>query len=196
MDKSFWDGMYSARERNWSGNPNPVLMQQASGLTVGRALDVGCGEGDDARWLAAQGWTVTAADISTVALDRARRLTAADAAITWLQADLSAAPPPAESFDLVSVHYFALPKANGSTAALGIAQSVASGGTLLIVGHAIREGNSWNGISPTDFLEPHDVGLLLGDGWSIELDETRSRTTPAPEGSGHTHDTVLRARRH
>jgi 2-polyprenyl-3-methyl-5-hydroxy-6-metoxy-1,4-benzoquinol methylase len=68
-----WDSRYS--ERNgalWSGQPNGRLVAEAAGLTPGRALDIGCGEGADAIWLATIGWTVTAIDVSEVAVARAR----------------------------------------------------------------------------------------------------------------------------
>lgn len=195
MDETFWDEMYAGRDRNWSGNANPVLVQQVSDLAPGRALDVGCGEGDDARWLAAKGWAVTASDISSVALDRAASLTERDAPIDWVHADYLASPPPAGSFDLVSVHFFAIPTAR-SEAARGIADAVAPGGVLLVVGHAVREGHTWNGIDPSDFIDPHGFGEMLGDEFTVDIDDTRERTTAPPEGSGHTHDTVLRARRH
>jgi 2-polyprenyl-3-methyl-5-hydroxy-6-metoxy-1,4-benzoquinol methylase len=57
-------------EQMWSGNPNGTLVNEVSGLPPGRALEVGAGEGGDALWLAEQGWTVTANDISQRALDR------------------------------------------------------------------------------------------------------------------------------
>src|SRR5579871_5362086 len=68
-----WDARYREREgQMWSGRPNGRLQAEVAGLTPGRALDVGCGEGADAIWLARSGWTVTAIDISDVALSRAR----------------------------------------------------------------------------------------------------------------------------
>ena len=66
----FWDARYGAIDRLWSGNPNPQLVAQVADLDPGTALDVGCGEGADAIWLASQGWQVTAVDVSKVALRR------------------------------------------------------------------------------------------------------------------------------
>lgn len=71
FDEAFWNARYSEKERIWSGRPNPQLVAEAAGLAPGTALDVGCGEGADALWLAARGWQVTGVDISTVALARA-----------------------------------------------------------------------------------------------------------------------------
>ena len=78
FDKKFWDERYSSASSIWSGNPNPQLVAEVAGLAPGRALDIGAGEGADALWLAQQGWTVTAVDISTVALERAAALTATE----------------------------------------------------------------------------------------------------------------------
>jgi 2-polyprenyl-3-methyl-5-hydroxy-6-metoxy-1,4-benzoquinol methylase len=107
----FWEGHYHRRERVWSGRPNPVLVEVVGGLRPGTALDLGCGEGGDAIWLARQGWRVTAVDVSATALDRA----AADAATAGIadridlrQHDLALAFPPG-AFDLVSAKYLHSP---------------------------------------------------------------------------------------
>ncbi len=71
FDEDFWNERYRSSERVWSGNPNPQLVAEVAGLAPGRALDVGCGEGADAIWLARRGWDVVATDISGVALERA-----------------------------------------------------------------------------------------------------------------------------
>jgi SAM-dependent methyltransferase len=63
FSRAFWDERYRTRDRLWSGRPNVQLIAEAQGLTPGRALDVGCGEGTDAIWLAQQGWTVTGIDL-------------------------------------------------------------------------------------------------------------------------------------
>ncbi|MBR7677707.1 methyltransferase domain-containing protein, partial [Streptomyces daliensis] len=70
-DREFWDARYRENGQIWSGEPNEALVREVSGLAPGRALELGCGEGGDAVWLARQGWRVTATDISGVALARA-----------------------------------------------------------------------------------------------------------------------------
>jgi len=90
LDAAYWDGRYRSRDALWSGRPNPNLVAEATGLPPGRALDVGCGEGADALWLAERGWQVIAVDISAVALARARAHageapSGAGERVTWLR---------------------------------------------------------------------------------------------------------------
>src|SRR6476469_237173 len=97
-----WDARYSEPDgTKWSGRPNGRLVAEVAGLAPGRALDVGCGEGADAIWLARHGWTVTAIDISDVAISRAREVAErAGDAVDWVCGDALQTPFPARSFDL------------------------------------------------------------------------------------------------
>ncbi|WP_234345077.1 MULTISPECIES: class I SAM-dependent methyltransferase [Streptomyces] len=193
-----WDAMYRSRDQVFSGAPNPVLVSEVTGLPPGQALDVGCGEGADALWLARRGWQVTAVDISQVALRRAAAA-AADLAgrVAWARADLTAAPPPADAFDLVSVQYFPLRREPDHTALRGLLEAVAPGGTLLFVSHDLSglTPRPEDGFDPADYYVPGEIARLLAPDWTIQSNETRARTTPPPAGTHHTHDTVLRARR-
>lgn len=92
MDEQFWDQMYGEQDRLWSGDPNGALVAEAGDLTPGHALDVGCGEGGDAHWLATQGWTVTGVDLSRVALERARQVCRGQP-VELRQQDLTRDPP-------------------------------------------------------------------------------------------------------
>ncbi|MGP4016710.1 class I SAM-dependent methyltransferase [Saccharopolyspora sp. 5N708] len=188
-----WDEMYLSREQLFSGAPNGVLVAEVADLPPGQALDVGCGEGADARWLAERGWQVTAVDVSHVALERAAR-TAGGHGVSWTRADLAATAPPVGAFDLVSAHYFPLRHQPDHTAVRGLLASVAPGGTLLVVGHDLADLQpNEHGFDPADYYEPHEIAGLLDDGWTVLVDETRPRTAPSP--GGHTRDTVLRAKR-
>ncbi len=90
-----WDNRYADRQRLWSGRPNGALVAEVAGLPRGRVLDVGCGEGADAVWLARGGWEVTALEVSGVALERAAGH-ARDAGVTvrWVHAGLAEAALP------------------------------------------------------------------------------------------------------
>ncbi|KAF4407865.1 class I SAM-dependent methyltransferase [Streptomyces lycii] len=196
MDTQFWDEMYRSRDQVFSGRPNGVLVTEVTGLPPGQALDVGCGEGADALWLARHGWQVTAVDVSRTALERGAAADVADR-VAWSRADLTVTPPPAAAFDLVSAQYFPLPRRPGHTALRGLLDAVAPGGTLLFVSHDLtdlpphREGSP----DPADYYQPAEVAGLLDGDWTVLADETRPRTVPGPPGTHHTHDTVLRARR-
>ncbi|SDZ51659.1 Methyltransferase domain-containing protein [Asanoa ishikariensis] len=191
----FWDDLYGSRDQVFSGRPNGVLVTEVTDLPPGRALDVGCGEGADARWLAQRGWQVTAIDISRTALDRAAT-TDPDLAdrVTWTALDLTQTPPPGE-FDLVTAQYFPLLKQAGDAGPRGLVAAVAPGGTLLVASHdpADLPPGTDHGFDPADYWHPADIAALLGDDWTILANESRPRTTPAPPGTHHQNDTVLLA---
>jgi SAM-dependent methyltransferase len=192
-----WDAVYLDRDQVWSGDPNGALVAEASDLPPGRALDVGCGEGADAIWLAHRGWQVTALDVTTVALDRARAAAAREGvAVAFVHAGLAEAGLPPRSFDLVSAMYPAVPKADGSPVRV-LVDLVAPGGTLLVVHHDLDPDHvPGNGFDPALFVLPADVAAVLGDDWDVEVDAVRDRVVPASgAGVGHVRDVVLRARR-
>jgi SAM-dependent methyltransferase len=74
MDSIEWDRRYGGRELLWTGEPNRFLVAETAALRPGSALDLACGEGRNAVWLAEQGWRVTGVDFSEVALEKARGL--------------------------------------------------------------------------------------------------------------------------
>ncbi len=198
MSAAEWDERYGSQERLFSGAANDALVAEVTGMPPGQALDVGCGEGGDAIWLAGQGWEVTAADISRVAVERgaavaAERAPEVAANIAWVRADLAAEHPPARSFDLVSAQYFALEKERGEEPVRALLAAVAQGGTLLYVGHDPAGFPPDTEFDPAEYVMPADVAKLLDGDWQVEVDETRPRTGPGKED--HPHDVVLRARR-
>ncbi|QQM46862.1 class I SAM-dependent methyltransferase [Streptomyces liliifuscus] len=200
MDAQFWDEMYRSRDQVFSGDPNGVLVTEVTDLPPGQALDVGCGEGGDALWLALHGWQVTAVDISATALQRAATAAAAadvEGRVAWTRADLNITPPPADAFDLVSVQYFPLALQPDHTALRGLLNAVAPGGTLLFASHDLADlsPRPEQGFDPGDYYQPGDIAGLLDRDWTVLINETRPRTAPAPAGTHHTHDTVLRAQR-
>ena len=199
MSTRDWDERYSSHDDGmWSGRPNGVLVAEVAGSSPGRALDVGCGEGADAIWLAREGWHVTGLDVSQVALDRAASAAReANVAVEWVCGDVAAMPPAPGGYDLVSVLYPALKHSPDDEAIRALLDNVAAGGTLLVVGHAPLdpEHARAHGFELADYIQPADVRARLDERWAIDGDETRPRVDPTPEGSTHTHDVVLRARR-
>ena len=175
------------------------LVAEVAALTPGRALDVGCGEGADAIWLAQRGWTVTAIEISEVAICRARAAShPARASIEWVCRGTLQTPFPARSFDVVSMQYPALPKAAGEAAVRRLLDMVRPGGLLLAVYHDLdykhREHMKSQGVDPADYVGADDLFRLLGDGFTVELRAVEPRIDPPPN-TPHIADVVLRARR-
>ncbi len=203
-DQAFWDERYRSSSALWSGHPNPQLVAEAAALPAGTALDVGCGEGGDAIWLAEHGWQVTAVDLSVVALERAAAQAVkigADVArrITWQHADLGSWVPAAASYDLVSAQFMHLPKDLRELINRRLAESVAPGGTLLIVGHHPSDLQTTIPRPPLPelFFTAADVAASLSPReWEIVVQEARPRGAQDPDGRSVTiHDTVLRAQR-
>jgi SAM-dependent methyltransferase len=204
--ESFWDERYASAPQVWSGNPNPHLVSQISGEAPGTALDVGAGEGADAIWLAEQGWTVTAIDISSVALkrgeERARSLgDAIHGRIQWLQVDLLAPADelPGGAYDLVSSHFMHLPPHDRDRVYPRLAALVAPGGTLLIVGHHPSDQHAMQRSAEHAammFTGDQIVALLDPDRWRIEVNSVPARLATSPDGVEATfHDTLVRATR-
>jgi SAM-dependent methyltransferase len=194
-----WDARYAEKDALWSGRPNGRLVLEVADLPPGSALDVGCGEGADAIWLAGTGWTVTAVDISEVALSRAQAAAdRAGATVEWIRGDALQTSFPANSFDLVSMQYPALPKAAGDAAVRTLLATVRPGGLLLAVYHDLdeehREQMTSRGVDPADYVLADDLRQILGDDFTIELDAVEPRIDPPPDNP-HIGDIVLRARR-
>jgi SAM-dependent methyltransferase len=156
-----WNERYSESERLWSGQPNVSLVRETADLTPGTALDLGCGEGADAVWLAARGWRVTGVDASTTALARATAH-AEDAGVSdrvrFEPIDLARALP-AGPFDLVCAHYI---HTHGTLDLLDLvsraAAIVAPGGHLLVVVHTAAPGSAGHGSGHGHGGEDHGHG--------------------------------------
>ena len=228
FDKDYWEQHWRARpgaapgegdHRTDRGTPNPEvaslvnphLVREITDLSPGSALDAGSGAGVEAIWLASNGWEVTAADISAVALHRATAFAAATEArevtgrIRWVEADLEAWEP-GRTFDLVTTHYAhpAMPQLDFYQR---IASWVAPGGTLLIVGH-LGHGDHGNHGHDQDRHEDQEpprkatatataiTARLHPDVWEVVTAEEVSRTVGIPGGGEkRLHDVVVRARR-
>jgi 2-polyprenyl-3-methyl-5-hydroxy-6-metoxy-1,4-benzoquinol methylase len=201
FDKEYWEGRYQGHAHHRA--PNAHLLAEAGELTPGAALDAGCGEGADAIWLAEQGWRVTAVDIADNALRHGRKHAEAagpDVAsrIDWVAADLSDWSPAEASFDLVSTHYVHVA---GSRDELfrRLADSVAPGGTLLIVGHhptAPQPGLSAAATHDAHFTAEEVAASLDAGVWEIVVAESRSRPVHRHDGQDiPMRDSVVRARK-
>ncbi|WP_024446851.1 class I SAM-dependent methyltransferase [Mycolicibacterium iranicum] len=192
-----WDERYASwADQIPDDSPSAVMVEVAGSLTPGTALDVGCGIGANAIWLAAHGWDTTALDVSQVALDRATaRGRHAGVDVRWLRGrleDLAVAPS-----DFVVAHYPALRHSPGNDAERSLLAAVAPGGTLLVVHHANVELElaKAHGFDPSDYVSHDDVVGALGDEWDVAVEGRRPRDMPAGLDGQHTHDDVIVARR-
>ncbi|ANW22489.1 class I SAM-dependent methyltransferase [Streptomyces clavuligerus] len=186
----FWEERYQVSDRIWSGRPNPLLVREVEGLEPGTALDLGCGEGADAVWLAARGWRVTGVDISATALRRAA-LHAEEAGeagvaerLSWERHELGKTFPEGR-YDLVNAQFLQSPVALDQDRVLSLAaEAVAPGGTLLVVMHGAWP--SWQHEHPFHAEFPTLDGLLerlaLPEGWRVETLEAVERPCSSPEG--------------
>ena len=211
-----WEERYAGTEDSiWSGNPNAALVDTVTGLEPGRVLDVGCGEGADVVWMAEHGWDVTGIDLSTTAIDRARKAAedrgiAADFAV----ADVSTWEPAVDDsrrggFDLVVGCFLhtRLPDTREELLTKAAAH-VAPGGRLLLISHAAMP--PWAAAHDEQLahgLDHHhepvtpngDYALLIGASphrWEIELGELRTREVTSPDGEpAELEDSILLAHR-
>lgn len=206
----FWEERYAGAERVWSGAVNQTMADVVSELTPGRALDLGCGEGGDAIWLADHGWRTTAVDISPTAIERAQAA-ASDLGLTEEQvqfeaADLSTWTDETE-YDLVTASFLHSPVALSRTDILrGVAQRIVPGGHLLVIAHAApppwsrhrhrhERGETSRGEFPTPQEQIAELALAP-DEWMPVLAEVRRRDTVGPDGQqALLDDTVVLLRR-
>jgi thioredoxin reductase/SAM-dependent methyltransferase len=199
-----WDHRYG-KDQMWSGNPNGTLVNEVSALAPGRALDVGAGEGGDAIWLAEQGWTVTASDISQRALDRvSAEAERRGMRVVCDHVDANALDAfEAEAFDLVSAQYASIPRTPDSRGIRNLLDAVAPGGTLLVVSHdmeqMLKADSAAHGrpFDPEAYVRVEDFTAALAGStsWDIEVYEKRLRPPGAATAALHVEDIVLRARR-
>lgn len=184
MDAADWDERYAASELVWSRGPNQQVEAECADLPPGRAVDLACGEGRNAIWLASLGWDVTAVDFSRVALDKGQRL-AGDLPVDWVCAD--ATQWRGEGYDLAVVAYFQVPADARRPAVRHLVESLRPGGTLLWVGHDstnLAEGTG----GPQDPRVLMTVEDLLADldGLAVDVEraERVARVVTASDGHG------------
>jgi SAM-dependent methyltransferase len=194
MRRDAWNTRYAGEELVWSLEPNRFVAEEAADLAPGRALDVACGEGRNAIWLARQGWDVVAVDFSSVGLDKARRLAgAAGVSVDWREADVTGWDPPGE-FDLVVVSYLQLSQPELEAVFSRIVPSVASGGTIIVVGHDRRNLDEGVGgpPDPAVLLDAAQIVALLDD---LEIERAEVVERPVEGAERPALDTLVRARR-
>ncbi|MFE0178791.1 SAM-dependent methyltransferase [Streptomyces sp. NPDC059002] len=199
---TFWEDVYGGRPAATDPQPNVRLAETVTGLVPGDALDLGCGDGGDALWLARQGWRVTAVDLSAVAVERLAGLARSrglEDRITAERHDLDASFPRGE-FDLISAHYLQTPFAlDRATALRTAAHALRVGGRLLVVDHGSTAPWSWNQDPDIRYPGPREVaeGIALDPAaWTVERADAPRRIAQGPDGrTAEVTDHVLLVRR-
>jgi 2-polyprenyl-3-methyl-5-hydroxy-6-metoxy-1,4-benzoquinol methylase len=161
-----WDARYAAVENLWAAKPNRFLVAEVGDLEPGRALDLACGEGQNAIWLATLGWRVTGVDYSEVAITKARGRAERDGVdVEFVCADLVTYEPERDAFDLVVVLYLHIPACQRRGILGRAAAAIAPGGTFLLVGH--DTSNMTEGVGgPSDpdiHFTPDEIAAELQD---------------------------------
>ncbi len=199
MDRHQWDERYSGDDLVWTSTPNQFLVSEVVGLPPGRAVDLACGEGRNAVWLAEQGWEVTGVDFSPVGLAKARRFAALwNVEATWVESAVQEWRPPPEGFDLVAVLYLQLPQPERSIALEVAASAVAPGGTLLVVAH--DQENLTRGFGgPQNAEVLYNVAdvtkVAVEAGLTVARAEQVVRVVDTDTGPKEAIDTLVRAKR-
>lgn len=188
----FWEELYQSRSPDSSGNPSSILQKYVTGRPAGIALELGCGKGDDAVWLAKQNWQVTALDISPTALTYAKANAARNNVvdqITFEQHDLAKTFPDI-ACDLVTAMFLQTPLDFPQAKVLNRAAScLRPGGLLLIATHASVPPSTWNKPDkkvPTARENFNDFNLEPSQ-WREIFVGLSERKTTAPDGSDGKH---------
>lgn len=194
MDSHAWDERYADAALVWSAGPNRFLVDEVFDMAPGRALDLACGEGRNAIWLAGRGWQVVAADFSPVGIDKGRqRADHAGVSVDWVVADVTAWDPPG-LFDLIAVFYLQLTRDALARTFSHVLPALAPGGTLLVVAHDRR--NLTEGVGgppdPAVLVDPAEVVSLL-PGLHVEQATTVERSVDGADRPAL--DALVRARR-
>lgn len=202
FDQDFWEQLWSKTLSEQADKvarrpPNAHLMAEAASLPPGRALDAGCGHGADTLWLAAHGWHVTAVDFSAAALAHGRSMaeaagTEVAARIDWIEGDLATWTPEPGHYDLVVCLYVHV-AGNVKDMVRRMANGVAPGGTLFLVGHRPVDPSTGAATAAANQVQisvEEAVAALDADAWELVVAEERVR---AVAGTGV--DAVVCARR-
>jgi len=199
MDAADWNARYASTDLVWSAEPNRFVREIVESWPTGRAVDVACGEGRNAIWLAEQGWRAEGIDYSDVAIDKARRLAhGREVAVDFRVVDATSGVLEAGAYDLVLLCYLQLPADEIAAAVAAAAPGVGSGGALLFIAHALD--NLEHGVggpqSPAVLYTPDQIAALAGEhGLTVERAEHVLRPVETADGPKDAIDLVVLARR-
>jgi SAM-dependent methyltransferase len=198
MDAAGWDERYRASELVWGVEPNRWVAEQLADAQPGIALDLACGEGRNAVWLAGRGWRVYAVDFSSVALEKGRELERRQPVhppIGWLAADVTEFSAP-EPVDLALLCYLQVDPAARRSVVRAAAEALAPGGTLLVIAHDSRNLADGTG-GPQDPAVLYTAADVTADlaGCGLRIDRAGEVLRPVTGAERPAIDALLRATR-
>lgn len=198
MQQSDWNDRYAASELVWGADPNRFVAEALADAQPGRALDLACGEGRNAIWLAAMGWQVTGVDFSDVAIERARKLASAQGVeVDFQVADVTRFEDAPGGRDLVVIAYLQVPRDDRRAVLARAARALAKGGRLFMIGHALRNLEHGHG-GPSSAAVLWDPDELRDDvesaGLRVESCREVERPVETDDGVRVALDALLEAR--
>jgi SAM-dependent methyltransferase len=190
-----WDKRYAEVENLWSARPNRFLVAEVAELPPGRALDLACGEGQNAIWLASRGWRVVGVDFSPIAIDKARaRAAREDLDVEFVCSDLLEYAPAPESFDLVLVLYLHLPAGERHVVLDRAVEALAAGGTFVLLGHDLL--NATEGVGgPSDESILYTPDDIVADLRELRIETAERVLRDVADADRPAIDALVRARR-
>ncbi|MBA3382282.1 MAG: class I SAM-dependent methyltransferase [Actinobacteria bacterium] len=195
MKREAWDRKYGEQEQLWSREPNRHAVEEVRGLAPGRALDLACGEGRHAVWLAELGWSVTAVDFSEVAVAKGRaRAVREKVEIDFRTVDLLDFEPEPGAFDLVLVLFLQLPPDERGLVLSRAEAALAPGGTFLLIGHDLS--NLAEGVGgPSDPSLLYTPGNIVAELPRLEIEKSERVLREVSDADRPAIDALVRARR-
>lgn len=180
-----WNQRYAARGLVWSAGPNQLLAEVTAELNPGAALDIACGEGRNALWLAERGWTVTAMDFSEVAISKARQIAERrNVNVNWQVEDVSACQLPEGEFDLVVITYLHTSPAERTRWLANAAAAVKPAGRFIYIGH--DPSNIEHGVGgPQDPAVLPDAQVISATLTGFRVDVAEVVERPVTNEPGH-----------
>ena len=181
-----WNERYAGKELVWSAGPNALFAEAAAQLDNGTALDIACGEGRNALWLAEQGWRVSAMDFSSVAIDKAKKIAGhRGLQVNWQVDDITSCSLPLAGFDLVAIIYLHTDPASRQIWLPKALAAVKPGGTFIYIGHDPQNiEHGVGGPQDTQLLPSAEEITALMNQFEVIAAETRQRPVTSDPGHG------------
>ncbi len=183
--RQLWNERYASKELIWSVGPNQLFASEVGTLKPGKAIDIACGEGRNAIWLAEEGWEVTAIDFSDVAVEKGRQIAEKRGVnVTWIADDVSTRKLPEEEYDLVVVLYLHTGESERKKWLQNTLDSVKPSGTFIYIAH--DPSNIDNGVGgPQDIAFLPSVDDITRAMSAFQIETARVIERPVVNDPGH-----------